>query len=167
MMDVKEIGSFIAHERKAKNFTQADLARRLYVSEKTVSKWENGRGLPDTGLLLNLCSILDVTVNELLCGRKLDEMTEKSEAQKNALKTVLTKKELETMAILTELLIFAGIVITMTLTSILAVSVLQKIMTIVLGSFVWGYGIFLRVKIRKTIFKLQKIDRSAGSKQAG
>lgn len=47
-MDYQKIGLFIAQERKAQNLTQSELAQKLYVSEKTVSKWENGRGLPDT-----------------------------------------------------------------------------------------------------------------------
>ena len=67
-MDYEKIGSFIAQERKAKNLTQANFARQLHVSEKTVSKWENGNGLPDTGLLLTICEIFDVSVNELLSG---------------------------------------------------------------------------------------------------
>lgn len=47
-MEYKKIGLFLAQERKAKKFTQAEVAEKLYVSEKTISKWENGRGLPDT-----------------------------------------------------------------------------------------------------------------------
>lgn len=158
-MDCRQIGLFIAQERKAKKLTQANLAEKLHVSAKTVSKWETGNGLPDTDLLLNLCTILNITVNELLCGKRLTPETENSEARKNALKTVITKRELETLAILTELLILAGIIITLTLTSVLAVTVLQKCITFVLGSVVWGYGLFFRIKIRKTLKKIEKIEQ--------
>ena len=54
-MDYNKIGNFISTERKAKNLTQAKLAEKLFVSEKTVSKWENGNGIPDTNLLPKLC----------------------------------------------------------------------------------------------------------------
>ena len=68
-MDLKVIGKFIQERRKAKNLTQLKLSKILEVSEKTVSKWENGRGFPDTTLMLPLCSALDITSNELLSGR--------------------------------------------------------------------------------------------------
>jgi len=69
-MDYNKIGKFIATERKAKKLTQAKLAEKVFVSEKTVSKWENGKGLPDTNLLPKLCEVLGVGLNELLNGEK-------------------------------------------------------------------------------------------------
>ena len=69
-MDYKKIGAFIATERKSKKLTQAKLAEKIFVSEKTVSKWENGNGIPDTNSLLKLCEIFDVSLNELLSGEK-------------------------------------------------------------------------------------------------
>lgn len=158
-MDYKQIGLFIAQERKAKNLTQSAFAEKLYVSAKTVSKWENGNGLPDTSLLLNICSILDISINELLCGRRLTPEMENKETKNNAIKSFITKRELETLSILTEILILAGIIITITLTSILATSVVQKIITLTLGSIVWGYGLFLRIKIRKALNKLKEIKQ--------
>lgn len=72
-MDYKKIGEFIMNERKAKKLTQAKLAEQLFVSEKTISKWENGKGIPDTEFLPSLCKIFDVSINELLNGERLDE----------------------------------------------------------------------------------------------
>ena len=69
-MDYNKIGNFIATERKAKKLTQAKLAEKVFVSEKTVSKWENGKGIPDTYLLPKLCEVLGVSLNELLSGEK-------------------------------------------------------------------------------------------------
>ncbi len=69
-MDYNKIGEFIATERKAKKLTQAKFAEKIFVSEKTVSKWENGKGIPDTNTLLKLCEVLDVTLNELLTGER-------------------------------------------------------------------------------------------------
>ena len=82
-MDNKKIGLFIAQERKAKNLTQEALAKKLYVSPKTISKWENGNGLPDTSILTNLCVILEITVNELLSGERLDDVNYKKKAENN------------------------------------------------------------------------------------
>ena len=70
-MDYIKIGNFIMQERKAKKLTQAKLAEKVFVSEKTVSKWENGKGLPDTNSLPKLCEILGVSLNELLSGEKI------------------------------------------------------------------------------------------------
>ena len=69
-MDYIKIGKFISSERKLKKLTQTKLAEKLFVSEKTVSKWENGNGLPDTNSLPKLCEILGVTLNELLSGER-------------------------------------------------------------------------------------------------
>lgn len=71
-MDYNKIGEFIITERKAKGLTQAKLAEKLFVSEKTVSKWENGNGIPDTNFLPKLCEIFGVSLNELLSGERLN-----------------------------------------------------------------------------------------------
>ena len=65
------IGKFIADERKKKGYTQTDLADKLGISNRTVSKWETGNGFPDVSLLLPLCEELDISVNELLSGERL------------------------------------------------------------------------------------------------
>lgn len=67
-MDYNKIGAFIATERKAKKLTQTKLAEKLFISEKTISKWENGNGIPDTNTLPKLCEIFEVSLNELLNG---------------------------------------------------------------------------------------------------
>lgn len=80
-MDQTKTGLFIKELRKGQNLTQKELAAKLCVSEKTVSKWETGNGLPDVGTMLPLCEIFGITVNELLCGEKLakDEYIGKAE----------------------------------------------------------------------------------------
>ena len=83
IIDYKKIGLFIAQERKAKNLTQEALANKLYVIAKTISKWENGNGLPDTSILTNLCAILEITINELLSGERLDDVVYKEKAENN------------------------------------------------------------------------------------
>jgi transcriptional regulator with XRE-family HTH domain len=71
-MDQIKIGKFIAECRKAQELTQAQLAERLNVTDKAVSKWETGRSIPDAAIMLALCDVLGITVNELLSGERLD-----------------------------------------------------------------------------------------------
>ncbi len=70
-MDQVRIGQFIQELRKEKNITQKELAEHLGVSDKAVSKWENGRSMPDTSLLEPLCEELSISINELLSAEKL------------------------------------------------------------------------------------------------
>ncbi len=70
-IDNKKFGEFVAQLRKEKNFTQKELAERLFISDKTVSKWERGLSIPDVSLLIPIADILGVTVTELLYGERL------------------------------------------------------------------------------------------------
>ena len=69
MMNQKQIGRYIAEKRRIKNLTQAQLAEQLGISDKTVSKWECGRSMPDYALIQPLCETLDISVSELIEGK--------------------------------------------------------------------------------------------------
>ena len=71
-MDLIKIGKFIAECRKKKNLTQEQLAEKLYITDRAVSKWERGLSLPDADKMLDICNILDINVNELLNGEKIN-----------------------------------------------------------------------------------------------
>jgi transcriptional regulator with XRE-family HTH domain len=71
-MDLIKIGKFISERRKEKKLTQEKLAEKLYITDRAVSKWERGISLPDADKMLDLCNILDINVNELLNGEKID-----------------------------------------------------------------------------------------------
>ena len=70
-MDTLKIGHYIQHLRKAAGMTQKELAEKLNISFQAVSKWENGDSLPDTGILLELCDVLNTTADKLLNGGSL------------------------------------------------------------------------------------------------
>ena len=118
-MDYNKIGKFIFTERKMKNLTQAKLAEKLYVSEKTVSKWENGKGIPDTNLLPQLCKILDVSLNELLSGERifLENTNQKNEKLLLDMSKELEKKNkiiwtsMWVIMIVSMIALFAGVLI--------------------------------------------------------
>lgn len=85
-MNQEKIGGFIAARRKEAGLTQAALAERLGITDRAVSKWENGRCLPDASLMLPLCGLLGINVNELLSGERLEmENNYKEMAEKNLL----------------------------------------------------------------------------------
>ena len=71
-MDYEKIGTFILNLRKEKNLTQSSLAEKLNISDRAISKWENGICLPDAGKMIELCEILDITLNDLFSGEKVD-----------------------------------------------------------------------------------------------
>ena len=70
-MDQIKIGKFIAECRKNVNLTQMQLAEKLNITDKAVSKWERGKALPDSSIMLELCQVLKITVNDLLSGEKI------------------------------------------------------------------------------------------------
>ena len=70
-MDQEKIGRFIAQCRKSESLTQMQLAEKLGITDRAVSKWERGKAMPDSSIMLELCSILKITVNDLLSGEKI------------------------------------------------------------------------------------------------
>lgn len=92
-MDQVKTGQFIKTIRKEKNLTQREVAERLNISEKTVSKWETGNGLPEVSLMLPLCELLGISVNELLSGERLDEKQYYNKAEGNIMDLLKEKAE--------------------------------------------------------------------------
>lgn len=71
-MDQIKIGKFIAECRKKQDLTQMELAEKLNITDRAISKWETGKAMPDSSIMLELCDILKISVNELLCGERLN-----------------------------------------------------------------------------------------------
>lgn len=78
-MNQKQIGNFIAQKRKEKNLTQMQLAEILGVSNKTISKWENGNCMPDYSVIKPLCDELEITISELMAGEEKENTPENAE----------------------------------------------------------------------------------------
>ena len=92
-MDQRRIGKFIYDCRKDKGLTQEDLAEKLGVTSKSISRWENGNTMPDYSLLKDLCSELDINVNELLSGERIKESDYMIKAEDNFIEL---KKKVDT-----------------------------------------------------------------------
>ena len=92
-MEPTRIGRFIAERRKALGLTQRQLAEQLSVSDKAVSKWETGRGLPDVLLMPPLCAVLGITVNDLLSGERVGEGDYRKKAEENMMELMRENAE--------------------------------------------------------------------------
>ncbi len=118
-MNQEKIGKFIALLRKEKNMTQNDLAKKLKITDRAISKWENGRGMPDLSLLMPLCETLNISINELLSGERLNKKEYQDKLEENIINTIdysnkKIKKEKRTFKIcLSIILIFIILLIIM------------------------------------------------------
>ena len=92
-MDQIKIGRFVAETRRAKGLTQRQLADQLSISDKTISKWETGKGLPDVSLMLPLCQALDITVNDLLTGARVSASDYQQKAEENMMDLIKENQE--------------------------------------------------------------------------
>ncbi len=92
-MDQAKIGKFIAECRKKAGLTQAQLAERLNITDRAVSKWETGKSLPDSSIMLELCAVLGISVNDLLSGEVVTMDNYNKELEKNLLEMVKQKEE--------------------------------------------------------------------------
>ena len=88
-MDQEKIGKFIFELRKEKKMTQQELADKIGVTDRAISKWENGRGMPDLSLMKPLCEILGITLNELISGERIEKKEIQKKSEENILKTIL------------------------------------------------------------------------------
>ena len=105
-MDQEKIGTFIAACRKEAGYTQAVLGEKLGVTDRAVSKWETGKSLPDPSLMLPLCQLLGITVNELLTGKRIAMEDYRQKAEENLL--ALKQQEIQNSKKLLNLEWFIG-----------------------------------------------------------
>ena len=101
-MDLNKIGKFIADCRKQKKLIQEQLAEKLYITDRTVSKWERGLSLPDADKMLELCDILGINVNELLLGEEID-MKDYEKKNEQLLLELAKKDELKNKKLMTSM----------------------------------------------------------------
>lgn len=123
-MDQIKIGKFIAEKRRAERLTQKQLAELLLISDKTVSKWECGKGLPEVSLMLPLCRVLHITVNDLLTGASVGEGDYQQKAEENMIN--LLKENAENKQRLT-LSVVCGLI---TIIAVCALSILAAFLNL-------------------------------------
>ena len=104
-MDQIKIGRFIAQKRKEQNMTQVQLAEKLGITDRAVSKWERGKSLPDASIMLELCSLLGITVNDLLSGEVVSMDLYSETTEKNMLELVRQKEQVDRRLLSVEIVI--------------------------------------------------------------
>lgn len=115
-MDQIKIGKFIAECRKKNNLTQMQLAERLGITDRAVSKWENGKSMPDASIMLDLCSELKITVNDLLSGEVVTMNNYNEKLEQNLLEAVKEKQEADRRLLSLE--VFISVLVTVILLSL-------------------------------------------------
>ena len=114
-MDQVKIGKFIAECRKNNNLTQMQLAEKLNITDRAISKWENGKSMPDSGIMLDLCNEPKISVNELLSGEMINMKDYNKKAEENILNTISdsNKKIAKKNQLIGVIILFFGILISM------------------------------------------------------
>ncbi|MBQ8545765.1 MAG: helix-turn-helix domain-containing protein [Clostridia bacterium] len=145
-MEQVKIGSFIKAMRKERGLTQHELAEMLYISDKTVSKWETGNGLPDVSLMMPLCKILNISVNELLSGERLDGDQYYKKAEENIM-TLMEERKREKkkliISIIVGLIVMLSSLTLMFVASFVPLPEPTRIILIVLGFVVLIPGLIV------------------------
>ena len=152
-MDQVKIGKFIADCRKKANLTQMQLAEMLGITDRAISKWETGRSLPDSALMLELCNTLGITVNDLLSGEVVTMENYNKELENNLLEIAKQKETADRRLLAAEVVI--GITATVILLALIFVAAFVpmavglKVALIVLGFVLFLTGCFYALRIEQ------------------
>ena len=126
-MDQIKIGKFIAECRKKNNLTQMQLAEKLNITDRAISKWENGKSMPDSSIMLDLCKELKISVNELLSGEMVEMSNYNEKAEQNLLEMQKQKEASDKRLLLTEIVMgIATIIIYFILVMIASFAEMQE-----------------------------------------
>lgn len=161
-MDLEKIGKFIGGKRKEANLTQAELAERLNITDRAVSKWETGRSMPDSSIMLELCKILGITVNELLCGETLAAENYNKEMENNLLDAIREKERADKWLLTMESLIIAVSISLMLaleiLASVAAMETWLRITLIIIGvlPLLVSFPFLLRIEQKAGYYECEK-----------
>ena len=151
-MNQVKIGKFIAECRKKNNLTQMQLAEKLNITDRAVSKWENGKAIPDSSIMLDLCNELKISVNELLSGEMIDMKEYNSKSEELLLKMTQEKEKMDKEFLNME--IFIGVLVSIILLSCVFVASFVnmsnwlRVVLIIIGliPFVIGIGYAIRIE---------------------
>jgi len=153
-MDQAKIGKFIAECRKNNNLTQMQLAEKLNITDRAISKWENGRSLPDSSIMLELCSILKISVNDLLCGEVVEVKNYNKILEDNLLEVIKQKEEADKRLLALEVLIGAFTVIIyfgiIFIASFIQMPDWLRVCLIIIGFILFFIGMTFSLKIEQT-----------------
>ena len=153
-MDQVKIGKFIAACRKKANLTQMQLAEILNITDRAVSKWETGKAMPDSSIMLALCDILNISVNDLLSGEIVSVDNYNKELENNLLEMIKQKEQADKRLLFLE--IFIGVVVSVLLFALIFVAAFvqmkngMRVALIVLGITLFAIGMGYAMRIEQT-----------------
>lgn len=152
-MDQVKIGKFIAERRKRANLTQMQLAEKLNITNRVVSKWETGKAMPDTSIMLDLCDALEISVNDLLSGEVVSVENYNKKLEQNLIEMVQQKEAADKRLLSLE--IFIGISVTVMLLCLVFVASFVpmvdwlKVVLILIGLITFIVGASYGLKIEQ------------------
>ncbi len=152
-MDQVKIGKFIAECRKKANLTQMQLAEKLGITDRAISKWETGKSLPDSSIMLELCGTLGITVNDLLSGEVVTMDNYNKNLENNLLEMVKQKEQADKRLLSAE--VFIGITATVVLFALIFLAAFVQMSTglrislMVLGFVLFFAGCFYALGIEQ------------------
>ena len=152
-MDKNITGRFIAELRKQKGFTQKELAEKLIVTDKAISRWETGKGLPDTSLLKPLGDVLGVSITELLSGKRIEEVDMKEQADNIILESLNYSKRM--LASVISVIIF-----------IIGIAFIISPLFLVSQSYIWTLGLIIVATAILYIYTRKKRDSMKATNRA-
>ena len=152
-MDQIKIGKFIQEKRKEMKITQSELAEKLNISDRAISKWENGICLPDAGNMPILCDILDITINDLFSGEKVDMKNNEKKYEENLLEMTRLKEEKDRQLLTLEWVI-GGIAVVVFFTLLFSAMFIEmadwtKILLVGIGTITFFTSMFFALRIEQ------------------
>lgn len=152
-MDQIKIGKFIAECRKKNNLTQMQLAEKLNITDRAISKWENGKAMPDSSIMLDLCNELKISVNELLSGEMIEMNNYNEKAEENLLEMKRQKEETDkrllAMEIVLGLLSSVLLFVLVFVASFVEMADWLRILLIIIGFVPFIVGILFAIRIEQ------------------
>ncbi len=153
-MDQVKIGKFIAKCRKTQNLTQMQLAEKLGITDRAISKWENGKAMPDSSIMLELCGLLKITVNDLLSGEVVVMENYNEKTEQNLLEMVKQKEQADKRLLSLE--IFIGVLFSVVMFVLVMVAGLVqmadwlRVLLILIGFIPFVVAVPFMIKIEQT-----------------
>ena len=152
-MDLIKIGKFIAEKRKNKNLTQIELAQKLNITDRAISKWERGKSMPDSSIMLDLCKILEISVNELLTGEEIEMKDYNKQTELNLIEMVRQKEEsdkrllnMEIVIMIMGLIFYTALVV---IACVIKMPIWARFVIIFVGLFVFLAAVLFSVRIEQ------------------
>ncbi len=152
-MDQIKIGKFISTKRKEKNITQSELAEKLNITDRAISKWENGTCLPDASNMPDLCKILDISINDLFSGEVVDMKDNERKLEENLLEMTQIKEQRDKELLSLE--IFIGIIVSIIMltcifiASFASIEDYLRVILIIIGIIPFAIGMFYAIRIEQ------------------